>query len=341
MPVTIKDIARQAGVSHPTVSRALRDHPDIAPDTATRIKQIAIDLGYTPSAVARGLKTNRSEALGVIVTRIDDPFFSEVLEGIENALRPAGYSLFVAASQRDFDREREIVQAMGERRVDGIIICSTPFSAEHGWQIQRYGIPCVVVNNQAAEEYRFSIYHDDVYGSRQLTRHLIDLGHRKLAFLGNIHAGKTTEDRLEGFREEMEAAGLDILPGFVFSGPNGRPEGGYHGAQHYLQLAEPPSAVVCFNDMMALGCIHGLHEAGLQVPVDCSVTGFDNIGISAFITPGLTTFDQPKYHLGFEAASMMLRLLNEGITSDDPSDPQIIVLRGELLLRESTSAPLV
>jgi DNA-binding LacI/PurR family transcriptional regulator len=339
MPVTIKDIARQAGVSHPTVSRALRDHPDIAPETANRIKQIAFDMGYMPSAVARGLKTNRSEALGVIVTRIDDPFFSEVLEGIENALHPAGYSLFVAASQRDSKREQSIVQAMGERRVDGVIICSTAFSAEHSQQIQRYGVPCVVVNNQSAEEYKYSIYHDDRYGSRQLTRHLLDLGHKKVAFLGNVHAGKTTQDRLDGFRDEMEAAGLPILEGFVHFGPNGHPEGGYAGAQHFLQLPEPPTAVVCFNDMMALGLMHGFYEAGLQVPADCSVTGFDNIGISAFITPGLTTFDQPKYHLGFEAASMMLRLLNQQPVSEDMAAPQIIVLRGELLLRASTAPP--
>ena len=339
MPVTIKDIARQAGVSHPTVSRALRNHPDIAPETASRIKKIAFELGYTPSAVARGLRTNRSEALGVIVTRIDDPFFSEVLEGIENAFQPAGYSLFVAASQRDFSREQSIVQAMGERRVDGVIICSTPFSAEHSRKIQLYGVPCVVVNNQSAEEYKFSIYHDDRYGSRQITRHLLDLGHRKVAFLGNIHAGKTTQDRLNGFRDEMEAAGLNIPDGFVHCGPNGRPEGGFEGARHFIQLAEPPTAVVCFNDMMALGLMHGLHEAGLQVPTDCSVTGFDNIGISAFTTPGLTTFDQPKYHLGFEAASMMLRLLNERRELENQAGPQIVVLRGELLLRASTAPP--
>jgi DNA-binding LacI/PurR family transcriptional regulator len=339
MPVTIKDIARQAGVSHPTVSRALRDHPDIAPETTTRIKQIALDMGYMPSAVARGLRTRRSEALGVIVTRIDDPFFSEVLEGIENALHPAGYSLFVAASQRDSSREQSIVKAMGERRVDGLIICSTPFSSKHSRQIQRYGVPCVVVNNQSAEEYKYSIYHDDRYGSRRLTRHLLDLGHKKVAFLGNIHAGKTTQDRLNGFRDEMTAAGLDIPAGYIHDGPNGRPEGGLAGARHFLQLAELPTAVVCFNDMMALGLIYGLYEAGLQVPKDCSVTGFDNIGISAFTTPGLTTFDQPKYHLGFEAASMMLRLLNKQMEFDDQTSPQIIVLRGELLLRASTAPP--
>ena len=341
MPVTIKDIARQAGVSHPTVSRALRNHPDIAHETALRIKKIAYDLGYTPSAVARGLKTKRSEALGVIVTRIDDPFFSEVLEGIENALQPAGYSLFVTASQRDFDREQSIVQAMGERRVDGVIICSTPFSAEHSRKIQRYGVPCVVVNNQSAEEYKYSIYHDDRFGSRQLTRHLLDLGHRKVAFLGNMHAGKTTQDRLDGFRDEMEASGCDIPVRYIHNGPNGRPEGGLAGAQYFLQLAEPPTAVVCFNDMMALGVIHGFHEAGLQVPQDCSVTGFDNISISAFTTPGLTTFDQPKYHLGFEAASMMLRMLNENIEPEDQSGSQIIVLQGELLLRASTAPPRI
>jgi DNA-binding LacI/PurR family transcriptional regulator len=197
----------------------------------------------------------------------------------------------------------------------------------------------VVVNNQSAEEYKFSIYHDDRYGSRKLTRHLLDLGHKKVAFLGNIHAGKTTQDRLDGFREEMEAAGLDIPDEFIHSGPDGRPQGGYAGARHFIQLVDPPTAVICFNDMMALGLIHAYHEAGIRVPTDCSVTGFDNISISAFTTPGLTTFDQPKYHLGFEAANMLLRLLNGKAELEDQAGPQIIVLRGELLLRGSTAPP--
>jgi DNA-binding LacI/PurR family transcriptional regulator len=153
-------------------------------------------------------------------------------------------------------------------------------------------------------------------------------------------AGKTTKDRLQGYQDEMQASHLEIPSAYIHCGPSGGPEGGYAGARHFLKLAEPPTAVVCFNDMMALGLMHGLHEAGFQVPKDCSITGFDNIGISAFTRPALTTFDQPKYHLGFEAASMMLRLLIDSDQPEELSGPQIIVLRGELLLRSSTALPI-
>jgi len=185
MTVTIKDIAKEAGVSHTTVSRALRGSSLISDETTRRIQETALTLGYLPSAAARSLKTNRSQALGIIVSSIDDPYFSEILQGIEEIAQANHYSLFIAASQRDAERESVIVQAMRQHRVDGIIICSTPFSAERSQQFSKYDIPIVMINNQAAEEYRYSIYHDDMDGSRQIARHLIGLGHRRIAYLGN------------------------------------------------------------------------------------------------------------------------------------------------------------
>src|SRR5574339_1009392 len=230
MAVTIKDIAKQAGVSHTTVSRALRSNPLISGETTQRIQQLAAELGYLPSAAARTLKTNRSQALGVVLSNIDDPFFSEILQGIEEVTRTGGYSLFIAAAHRDPKREREIVQAMVEHRVDGVLICSTSFSEDQSRQLLQYGVPIVVVNNQSAENFRYSIYHDDVDGSQQLTRHLIGLGHRRIAYLGNSVSGRTTLDRLAGFRQEMEAAGLPIPPDHVHQMPGGDLQDGEMGA---------------------------------------------------------------------------------------------------------------
>src|SRR5512141_2856409 len=211
MPVTIKDIARQANVSHSTVSRALHGSSLISDATARRIRQTALELGYLPSAAARTLKTNRSQALGVIIRNVDDPFFGEILQGIEAIARGSGYSLFMAASQPGSEREEALVQAMVERRVDGIIICSTPVSTEQSRQLVQFGVPIVVVNNQSAEEYQYSIYHDDVDGSRQITRHLVGLGHRRIAYLGNAASGRSTIERLEGLQQELKQAGI-ILP---------------------------------------------------------------------------------------------------------------------------------
>src|SRR5512135_1489798 len=149
MAVTIKDIARRAGVSHTTVSRALMGSSLISRETTEKIRRVASEMGYRPSAAARSLKTNRSQVLGVIVSNIDDPYFSEVLQGIENAAQQSGYSLFIAASRRDAGREHAIVQAMVEHRVEGVIICASSFSAAQGRNFVQYEVPIVAVNNQA------------------------------------------------------------------------------------------------------------------------------------------------------------------------------------------------
>jgi DNA-binding LacI/PurR family transcriptional regulator len=339
MATTIKDIAKKAGVSHSTVSRALRNSSLVANCTAERIRRIALEAGYLPSAAARSLKTNRSQALGVVVSNADDPFFGEILQGIEDVAQRGGYSLFMAASQRDPQREQIIVHAMSEHRVDGVIICSTSFSSEQSRLFLNYGVPIVVINNQAAEDYRYSIYHDDVDGSRMVTRHLIELGHQHIAYLGNALSGRTTLDRLTGFQQEMEAASLAIHPSAIHQVPGGGPEDGMVGLDHFLDQPERPTALVCFNDMMAIGVLKGLQLAGIQVPQDMSVTGFDNIIFSAYTNPTLTTFDQPKRYIGAEAARLLLDLLNSSPDDGASPQPRVRMLRGRLLVRKSTAAP--
>jgi len=335
MSITIKDVAKQAGVSHSTVSRALHGSSLISGETVERIRQIATEMGYSPSAAARSLKTNRSHALGVIVSTIDDPFFSEILQGIEEIAQAHGYSMLMAASQRDPKREQAIVQDMRERHVDGLIICSASFSAEQRRKLLEYGIPIVMVNNQAAEEYRYSIYHDDVDGSRQVTRHLIELGHRRIAYLGNSLSGRTTLDRLTGFRLEMEAAGLAAPAEYVYEVPGSHPEDGLAALDHFLNLPQHPTAIFCFNDMLAIGLLNGLHAAGLHVPEDISIVGFDNIVFSAYTNPPLTTLDQPKHFIGAEAARLILGLLDD----EEAPEQQIQKLKGKLLVRQSTAPP--
>jgi len=337
MAVTIKDIAKAAGVSHTTVSRALHEHPAISAGTITRIKQLADELGYVPSAAARGLKTKRSHVLGVIVRRIVDPFFAEVLHGIEDVLQAAGYSLFLAVSHRDSARERQIMQAMGERRVEGVIISSTQISPEQLRQLDHFGVPFVLINNQALDTPDvYSVYHDDKYGSSQLLQHLLDLGHRRIAYLGNARGGRTNVERLQGYKAALGQGGVDIRPDYLSDGPNGLPEGGAQAVQKLLVLAERPTAIVCYNDMMAIGAIQAVQQAGLHVPGDISITGFDDIELAPYITPPLTTFHQPKYELGREAATMMLRVLSGNM---EPSSPAVLVLRGELVVRASTAVP--
>ena len=338
MPTTIKDIAKQAGVSHTTVSRALHNNPLISESTTRRILKIASDLQYHPSFAARSLKTNRSQALGVIVSHIDDPFFSEILQGIEDIAQASGYSLFIAASQQDPIRENAIVQTMREHRVDGVILCSPRFTAEQSSQLFSYNIPIVAINNQADEEYQYSIYHDDVDGGEQACEHLINLGHRRIAYLGDASSGRTTRERLAGYLQAIGNSRLVVNPVYIYQVPGNSARQGYSAVDYFLNLQEKPTAIICYNDMMAVGVLKGLHEVGLHVPNDISVTGFDNILYSDFTLPPLTTIDQPKHFLGAEAGRMMLELLSTNNILN-PADIGIKRLKGMLLIRQSTAAP--
>ena len=340
MTATIKDIAKRAEVSHSTVSRALRGSHLISDETAERVRQVARELGYHPSAVARSLKTNSTRVLGVVVSSIDDPFFSEILQGIDDAAQSAGYSLFIAASQRDPYREQKIVQAMMEHRADGVIICSTSFSKQQSQELFAYGRPIAVVNNQAAEDYQFSIYHDDMDGCSQVARHLINLGHQRIAYLSNSLSGRTTLDRMSGYQHEMAAAGLPVPRGFIHQVPGGDPGHGEMALGHFLALPHLPTALICYNDMMAIGIVKAMQQAGFRVPGDFSVTGFDNIVFSAYTNPPLTTFDQPKRSIGMEAAYLILEQLNTS-GGDNGASPQqsIRKLKGKLLVRQSTAPP--
>ncbi len=338
MPVTIKDIARSAGVSHTTVSRALHDHPALADSTISRIKEIAESMGYIPSAAARGLKTRRSYTLGVILSNIDDPYFSEILQGIEDELRDTGYSLFVAATHRDPQIENSIVRAMGEQRVDGVIVSSTQFNTSHSRMLQKIGVPVAVINNQAAELYRYSIYHDDEFGSKTITQHMVDLGHKHIGYLGNSLSGKTNEDRELGFTKVMKEAGLPVNREWIRYEPSGIPDAGVAGGKYFLSLPTRPTAIVCFNDLMAIGLMHILQESGLTIPSDMSISGFDDITLSNYTSPPLTTFHQPKKEIGAAAARMLLDMVDRA----DPDlfeKPRILMLRGNLLIRGTTIPP--
>jgi DNA-binding LacI/PurR family transcriptional regulator len=338
MSTTIKDIARQAGVSHTTVSRALHHSPLISEDTTQRIQAIALELNYHPSVAARSLKTNRTQALGVIVSHIDDPFFSEILQGIDDVAQANGYSLFIAASQHDLGREKAIMQTMREHRVDGVILCSPRFARELAHPLYSPEIPLVAINNQAVDDYHYSIYHDDVDGAQQASTHLIHLGHRQIAFLGDSTSGRTTQERLTGYRQTMLSAGLEIYEAYIHLVPGSGLLQGYEAANYFLGLEHVPSALLCYNDMMAVGVLKRLHQERIRVPEDISVTGFDNIAVSEYTSPPLTTIDQPKRFLGAEAARMMLEQLNSR-TQSRLGELRVKRLTGLLLIRQSTAVP--
>ena len=333
MAVTIKDVARAAGVSHATVSRALRSNPAISAATQMHVKKVADEMGYVPNNAARGLKTSRSHALGVIVRRIDDPFFAKVLDGIEDVSQAKGYNLLLAASGHDAKKDSEVIASMAESRVEGLIIFSKRFDTEQREKLRAFGIPTVLINDQHSSDGSHSITHDDAWGSLTLTEHLLELGHQRIAYIGNDNAGMTNQQRQLGYQRALTNAGVVVRAEYIVMASNGRPEGGFETAQILLSGQSLPTAIVCFNDMMAVGAIRALTDAGLRVPGDCSIVGFDDIDLAAYVTPPLTTFRQPKFEAGRKSAELLFELISK---SADVGG-NVHVLRGELILRQSTA----
>jgi len=335
--ITIKELALRAGVSHSTVSRALNNHPALARETVERIQQLARELNYVPSHFARGLKTNRSHMLGVIVHRIADPFYSGVLGGIQSVAHQFQYGMFVSAFENDMERQAGLIRGMFGQQADALIIGDSFFTSAH---VNELGIrvPTVFIHNRAAEALPHSIYHDDVNATRALTRHLLDLGHCRIAFGGNQRGGLLHQQRREGVVAELETAGLELQKEYDLIAPNGQMSSGALLAKQLLNMPERPTAIICFNDMQAIGVMQTLQQANLRIPEDISVTGFDDIPLAEFLYPALTTYCQPIWELGQMAAKVALNLLGENVNKPLVSEP-LITMHGRLIVRRSTAPP--
>ncbi len=330
--ISIKDIARAANVSHSTVSRALRDSSLVNHETAERIRRIARDSNFRVSAVARGLATGRTSTIGVVVTAIGDPFNAEVVESIEEAANARGYSVALANSGANPDREMKVVQSFEERRVDGIIVMSSRVGALYVTHLTKMAVPVVLINNQHPGEFVYSVMIDNVPASEAATRYLIQLGHRRIAYFGRRGGFQADTERFAGYRKALEAAGLPVLDELVVRGES-TPEGGMRAMQQLLDLPDPPTALFCYNDTSAIGAMRAARLRSLWVPGDISIMGFDDLAIASYVDPPLTTVRQPKRHMGRIATEILCNLLN-GSKSESSRR-----LQGELIVRESTAPP--
>lgn len=329
---SIKDIARLANVSHSTVSRALSGSPLINRETANRIRQLAEEAGYRPSFAARSLVTSRSATIGVVVTSIADPFAAEVVLGIEDAANDNNYSVILANSNAEPDRELKVVRMFEERRVDGIIVTSSRVGAPYAEMLSQTQVPIVLLNNQHPSEFMYSVMIDNEDGSSRATNHLVALGHRRIAFIGDRFGCQSDTERFSGYRSALDLAYVPFLPEYVTHG-NGKPEGGQAAMATLLAASPAPTAVVCYNDMTALGALRAIAAHGLRVPGDISVTGFDDLFVAQYSAPPLTTVRQPMREMGRLAFETLTKLL-----AGFESQP-IIKVPGELIVRESTAAP--
>ncbi|HEX4747911.1 MAG TPA: LacI family DNA-binding transcriptional regulator [Bryobacteraceae bacterium] len=331
MAVSIKDIARIAGVSHSTVSRALRNSPLIPQPTAERIQQIARERGYAASAVARSLVTRKTHTIGVVVTSIADPFNGEIVEGLDEVAHAHGYSIILAMSQANADQEIAVVQSFRERRVDGIIVASSRVGSLYLPLLSEMQIPIVLLNNQSPRTLAHSVTIDNVDGAYQATTHLIGLGHTRIGYLADQFGLQSDSERLKGYKKALKEGGLPFLSELVAAG-DGKTNGAREAATKLLPIAAA-TAVFCYNDMSALGVLEAASEVGLRIPEDLSVVGFDDIFFAKHLLPPLTTVRQPKREIGQAAMSRLVGLLAGTLTDSQT------VFKGELIVRESTAPP--
>lgn len=334
MRVSIKDIAKEAGVSHSTVSRALSDSPLVKAETKTHIQQLAQEMGYTPDAIARSLVTQQTRTVGVVVTTITDPFVAEVVQGVEDAAHENDYSVILASSAAEPERELAAVEMLRAKRVDGLIVTSSRVGALYLEHLERIGVPVVLVNNHNRQSgrYTFSVSVDNQHGGHLATAHLIERGHCRIGYVSGPANHSDDAERLAGYRQALEEAGFPFDAALVVP-CNGRLDGGEQALHKLREMSEPPSAVFCYNDMTAIGLLSAARRAGLSLPDGLAVVGFDDIPLAAHVCPALTTLAQPQRDMGRQAMNMALALM----TADDStalfSD---VVVKGKLIVRESS-----
>ena len=329
--ITIKDIARAADVAPSTVSRALHADPRISEETKARVLGLAHEMGYTPSLAARSLVTRQTNTVGLVISCITDLFIGELVMGVEQAARDYGYSVFLISSYRDPGREEEAVRSLHERRTDGIIVTGSQIDEGYlAWR-SRFPQPIVLIN---CPRYPYSISTDNLAGARRAADHLVEMGHRRIAYVGNPGSRQADLDRVAGYQAGLARYGLPLDPELMVQA-DGTLAGGREAVRRLLALPRPPTAFFCFNDLTAIGALSVIAEAGLRVPADCSVIGFDDLELAAYSCPPLTTVRQHRDQLGRRAMHMLHRLIQ------GRGDVQPEMLPAELVVRETTGpAPL-
>lgn len=333
MPVSIYDIARVAGVSPSTVSRALENHPRIGAATRKRIQGLAREMEYVPSTVARSLTAKKTWTIGMVLTTISDPFMGRVVEGVEQAAIEAGFNVFISTSQHDRQREIAVIEMLQKRRVDGIIVL-TSHAFERPPRLFSSGkVPVVIINEQGAGENMHFVAVDDLHGAHMAVEHLIALGHRRIGYVNVPNRPKSNQYRCKGYQDALQAAGIAFDPTLVFAAPASEDHAEIGAASLEPLLAAGATAVFCYNDATAIGLLTACSQRGLAVPARLSIIGFDDIDLAAYTLPRLTTIRQPRFALGQWAMQMLLALL-------DGQEPPNRVVPGELVVRQTTATPM-
>lgn len=332
--VTIKDVAREAGVSVGTASQALRGSPSVRDTTRRRVLQVAKRLRYQPSALARGLVTRRTHTVGLLISDIANPFFIRAVRAIEDVAQENGYNVILCNTDEDPVKEAQYLRVLMEKRVDGIVLATTAEALSIIRDIRRRQIPLVLFDRDLPGVAADTVTVDGEMGGRLATEYLLSLGHRRIAIIHGPLVRSTGRERLQGYLRALKAAGVKPVHDYICEG-NFKQDSGRDHTRHLLDLAPPPTALFCTNNLMTVGALQAVHERGIRISSDLSLVGYDDMEWWTLTHPPLTTVGQPVYDLGREA----MRLLLRQIGADRRGRPQRMVLKPELIIRNSCAPP--
>lgn len=335
--ITLKDVAHVAGVATGTVSMVLNDSPLVAERTKARVRAVMEQLGYVYDRAAGNLRNKRSRIVGVSICDLTNPYFADVTAGIQEALEDLGRVLVLGNCAESVPRQLNFLQTLRQYRVEGVLLTpavGTPKS--HVEQLLEWKVPLVQVTRYLAGVDSDYVGNDNRLGAMLATRHLLELGHERIAYLGRNRLTSTGRDRYEGFRTAIEKAGLKAADSWVVECPASR-EDGFREAVKLLEARVAPTALLCFNDPVAFGAMLGLRSIGLEPGTDCSVVGMDDVSEAALWQPGLTTISIERGSIGRAAGQLLMGRLEE------PGRPfQRVIIKPELVVRSSTGpAPAV
>ncbi|EIZ9494081.1 DNA-binding transcriptional regulator CytR [Cronobacter sakazakii] len=330
---TMKDVAVRARVSTATVSRALMNPEKVSQATRNRVEQAAIDVGYLPGSLNRNLKRNESRTILVIVPDICDPFFSEIIRGIEVTAAEQGYLVLIGDCAHQNQQEKTFIDLIITKQIDGMLLLGSRLPFDASKEEQRNLPPMVMANEFAPELELPTVHIDNLTAAFNAVNYLHELGHQRIACIAGPEEMPLCHYRLQGYVQALRRSGMTVDPHYIARG-DFTYEAGANALEQLLSLPQPPTAIFCHSDVMALGALSMAKRRGFRVPDDLSIIGFDNIALAEFCDPPLTTVAQPRFDIGREAMLLLLSQLNGHTVSSGSR-----LLDCELVLRGTTRAP--
>ena len=331
---TIIDIAKKLKISASTVSRALNGHPDIKEETRSQVKKLAKKLNYSPNPIARSLKSNKTNVIGVIVPEIEHDFFASAISGIEKVAYHSGYTIIVCQSNESYEREVINANALMHQRVAGLIvsISQQTKNGNHFKKLIKQGIPIVFFDRVCNDITANKVVIDDAKSAFEAVTHLIERGRKKIAHFAGPKELRICEQRLKGYKDALKEANIPLVNNLVRYGDL-HEDNGYKSMDALLKENIIPDAIFAVNDPVAIGAFQRIKEAGLKIPMDIAVVGFSNNKITALVDPPLTTVNQPSFDMGKKAAEILIEM----IENEKNSTPKkTVVLDAKLIVRGST-----